>query len=210
MECLYVGIDVSKDRSSANGIDENGTSHFSIFFDMDSSGFASLLKTIRETCLDRARVFVAMESTAFYHINLYSFLNAQEVKAVVVNPLLISNFSKLSLRKTKTDKKDAETIARFILVHQSSITQLDISGKQQEIRDLSRERESLSQQMSVMRVGIRRLLQTTFPELERLCNPFSKAMLHFIKQYPSAWSVSGPHAPVALQGGSCRPGSARS
>jgi hypothetical protein len=35
----------------------------------------------------------------------------------VINPLLIANFSKLSLRKTKTDKKDAMTIAQFLLVH---------------------------------------------------------------------------------------------
>lgn len=189
MELLYVGVDVSKDRSSAHGIDENGRSCFALSFDMDSTGFDSLLRTILETCPDKSRVFVAMESTAFYHINLYSFLNALEVEAVVVNPLLISNFSKLSLRKTKTDKKDAETIARFLLEHRSSITQIKVSQSQQDIRDLSRERESLTHQISVMRVGVRRLLQTTFPELERLCNPFTKAMQHFIKQYPSARSV---------------------
>ncbi len=189
MEYLYVGIDVSKDRSSAHGIDESGRNCFSFFFDMDSTGFDSLLKTIHKTCPEKTRILVAMESTAFYHLNLYSFLNAQGVKAVIVNPLLISNFSKLSLRKTKTDKKDAETIARFLLVHQASITQIDISKNQQDIRDLSREREALTREISVMRVGIRRLLQTTFPELERLCNPFTKAMLHFIKQYPSARSV---------------------
>lgn len=189
MEHLYVGVDVSKDRSSAHGIDENGTSCFSFFFDMDSTGFASLLRTIHETCPEKSRAVVAMESTAFYHINLHSFLNAQGVEAVVVNPLLISNFSKLSLRKTKTDKKDAETIARFLLIHRSSITQIGTSRDQQDIRDFSRERESLTQQISVMRVEIRRLLQSTFPELERLCNPFTKAMQHFIKQYPSARSV---------------------
>jgi len=32
---------------------------------------------------------------------------------MVINPLLISNFVKLQLRKTKTDKKDAYVIAHF-------------------------------------------------------------------------------------------------
>jgi len=189
MEHLYVGVDISKDRSSAHGIDESGKVYFSLFFDMESIGFGTLLRSIHQSCADKSRVVVAMESTACYHINLYSYLNAQGIQAIIINPLLIANFTRLSLRKTKTDKKDAETIARFLSVHQESITQIDLSQNHQEIRDLARERESLSNQMSAVRVEIRRLLQSTFPELERLCNPFSKAMMHFIKRYPSAWSV---------------------
>jgi hypothetical protein len=41
---LYVGIDISKERSSANGIDDHGKSRFEISFAMDSAGFAELLK----------------------------------------------------------------------------------------------------------------------------------------------------------------------
>ena len=189
MEHLYVGVDISKDRSSAHGIDESGKVCFSLFFDMESIGFGTLLRSIHQSCADKSRVVVVMESTACYHLNLYSYLNAQGIEAIIVNPLLITNFTRLSLRKTKTDNKDAETIARFLSVHHESITQIDLSQNHQEIRDLARERESLSNQMSAVRVEIRRLLQTTFPELERLCNPFSKAMVRFIKRYPSAWSV---------------------
>ncbi|MCP3677520.1 MAG: IS110 family transposase [Deltaproteobacteria bacterium] len=189
MEHLYLGVDISKDRSSAHGIDESGKVWFSLFFDMDSTGFALLIKTIYQSCADTSRVVVAMESTACYQINLYSYLNAQGLQAIIVNPLLIANFTKLSLRKTKTDKKDAETIAWFLSVHQESITQINLSQNHQEIRDLARERDSLCNQISAVRVEIRRLLQTTFPELERLCNHSSKTMVHFMRRYPSAWSV---------------------
>jgi transposase len=106
---LYVGIDISKDRSSANGIDEHGKSRFEISFDMDGTGFAELLKAIEANSKDNEGVVAGMESTACYHINLYSFLSAKNIEAVVINPLLIANFAKLSLRKTKTDKKDAST-----------------------------------------------------------------------------------------------------
>jgi hypothetical protein len=41
---LYVGIDISKQRSSANGIDDYGRSRFEISFDMDNAGFAELMK----------------------------------------------------------------------------------------------------------------------------------------------------------------------
>jgi transposase len=123
MQSLLVGIDVSKDFFSAAGIDSGGKEFFTGSYSMDSKGFEELLKTIRSDCEDLSRVVVAMESTGCYHINLFSFLSSQGTRTVVVNPLLIANFAKLSLRKTKTDKKDAMTIARFLLDHQEEMSQ---------------------------------------------------------------------------------------
>jgi transposase len=187
---FYVGIDISKDRSSANGIDDHGRSRFEISFDMDGTGFDELLKAIEANSDGYENVVAAMESTACYHINLYSFLSAKGIKAFIINPLLIANYAKLSLRKTKTDKKDARTIAQFILAHKDSVTQLAISQDLQDIRDMARERESLCHQISAAKVEIQRVLQTTFPELESMSNPFTKVMLHFIQRFPSARLVS--------------------
>lgn len=187
---LYVGIDISKERSSANGIDCQGKSRFEISFDMDGAGFTELLKAIEANREGNEAVVAAMESTACYHINLYSFLSAKDIETVIINPLLIANFAKLSLRKTKTDKKDASTIAQFILAHKDSVTQLAVSQDLQDIRDMARERESLCHQISATKVEVRRLLHTTFPELESACNPFTKVMLHFIQRFPSAHLVS--------------------
>jgi transposase len=183
---LFVGIDVSQDSSSARGIDDNGEDCFAIEFDMDSDGFAKLYKAIMQHCTDVSEVMVAMESTACYHINLFSFLTTKEINTVIVNPLLIANFSKLSLRKTKTDRKDALTIAQFLMAHKDSITQLAVSPDIQDLRDIARERESVIQMISLQTVEMKRLLQTTFPELEKLCNITTKVMLDFIEEFPSA------------------------
>ncbi|MCI0526032.1 MAG: IS110 family transposase, partial [Nitrospira sp.] len=183
---LYVGIDVSKETSSAHGLDEHGKDCFHLTFEMNSSGFAELIKAIDDNRDGHSDVVAAMESTACYHINLYSFLISKGIEAVIVNPLLIANFARLALRKTKTDKKDAKTIACFLLAHQGSISQMVISQDLQDLRDIARERESLCQQISATKVEIQRILQTTFPELEGICNLFTKAMLHFIKRFPSA------------------------
>jgi transposase len=183
---LSVGIDISKERSAAYAMDEQGKDRFHLSFEMNSTGFAELLNAVDEHGTGHADVSAAMESTACYHINLYSFLVSKGIEAVVVNPLLISNFAKLSLRKTRTDKKDARTIAQFLLAHRDSISQISISQDQQDLRDIARERESLCQQISATKVEIRRILQTTFPELEGICKPFTKTMLNFIKRFPSA------------------------
>ena len=190
MSKLYVGIDVSKDRSSAAGIDEQGKRCFEIFFAMDGAGFAELLNAIVGNSDSYEDVVAALESTACYHINLYSFLFSKGIEAIVINPLLIANFAKLSLRKTKTDKKDASTIAQFILAHKASVKQLAVPQDLQDIRDMARERESLCHQISAAKVEIRRLLHITFPEMESMCNPFTKVMLHFMQRFPSARLVS--------------------
>jgi transposase len=186
MESLIVGVDVSKESFSAAGLDSKGTHCFSQDCAMDSDGFSKLLKTITAHQQDLSAVVVGMESTGCYHINLFSYLTSLGIHAVVINPLLISNFAKLALRKTKTDKKDALTIAQFLLAHTDKISQMSVSQDMQDMRDLARERESLSHLISATKSEIKRVLQTTFPELERLCNVYTGIMLEFLKEFPSA------------------------
>ena len=188
---LLVGVDVSKDFFSAAGLDEEGKEHFSGTYEMNSHGFSEFLKALSSHGERLDQMIVAMESTGCYHINLFSFLSSQGIRTVVVNPLLISNFAKLSLRKTKTDKKDALTIARFLLDHHKEISQLSISQDHQDLRDLSRERESLCHLIAATKVEIKRVLRTTFPELESIGNLYTGAMLRFLQQYPSARLVRG-------------------
>jgi transposase len=119
-----------------------------------------------------------MESTGSYHVNLYSFLTSQAIRTIVVNPLLIKNFSKLSLRKTKTDKKDAHTIARFLFAQRGSLDKFFVHQH----KDLTREREFILKLIGSTKNDIKRMLKSTFPELERICD----VMLLFLQQYPSA------------------------
>src|SRR5512139_2179240 len=191
MYSLLVGIDVSKDFFATAGIDSEGKESFSRSYSMDSNGFEDFLKTMTSHCEDLSKVMAAMESTGCYHINLYSFLTSQGIRTLVVNPLLIANFAKLSLRKTKTDKKDAMTIARFLMDHHEEVSHLSLSQDHQGLRDLSRERESLCHLMSATKVEIKRVLRTIFPELESIGNLYTGVMLRFLQQYPSARLVRG-------------------
>jgi len=186
MDLLLVGIDVSKALFSVVGIDSKGNESFSGTYSMDSSGFEELIKTITSHCEDLSKVIVGMESTGCYHINLYSFLISRQLHTIVINPLLIANYAKLSLRKTKTDKKDAGTIAKFLLDHRQQISQLSVTQDLQDLRDLSRERESLCHLISATKVEIKRLLRTTFPELESIGNLYTRSMVRFLQEYPSA------------------------
>ncbi|MEK7712873.1 MAG: transposase, partial [Nitrospirota bacterium] len=199
MSKLFVGIDVSKDSFSAAGIDVKGNVKFSLSAAMDKGGFSELMKAIASGCKDLSAVMAGMESTGCYHINLFSFLSSKEVNAVVINPLLISNFAKLSLRKTKTDKKDSLTIARFILIHKDSIEQFSISQDIRDFRDIARERESISHLIASTKNEIKRILQSIFPELESICNVFTATMLLFLKEFPSARFIRASKAKVVAE-----------
>jgi transposase len=183
---LFVGIDVSKDYASVQGLDQEGKKLFSLEFPMDGEGFSRFLSTVKSHCKNLSEVTVAMESTGCYHINLFSFLSSEGIPCVVINPLLITNFARLSLRKTKTDKKDALTIAQFLLVHKDSLSQVAFSQNSQDLKDLARERESLTVMISGLKNDIRRFLKMTFPELEHRCKIFTETMLQFLIKFPSA------------------------
>jgi transposase len=189
MDRIFIGVDISKDSFSAAGLDAEGNECFSGSYSMDSDGFSKFLEIVTAHCLDRQKVLVGMESTGCYHINLFSFLTSQGIQALVINPLLIANFAKRSLRKTKTDKKDARTIAKFLMENREEIFQLSISQDLQDLRDLARERESISHLITATKVEIKRVLRTTFPELESVGDLFTRSMLRFLKEYPSARRV---------------------
>ena len=182
----FLGIDVSKETFDACCINTKGGRLFSLSTSMNRKGFEELIKQLSCLSVSQDSVLVGMESTACYHVNLYSFLFSLGYTVIVINPLLISNFVKLQLRKTKTDKKDASVIAQFLLLNRNSLSQALVSSDFSELRDLSRQRESLVDQMSSIKSDIKRLLTMTFPELERMAGVFTKSMLRLLCHYPSA------------------------
>lgn len=186
MYSLFVGIDVSKDSFSVAGLNDKAKILFSMCPLMNAQGFSEFLKVLTSYQKDLSSVVVALESTGSYHLNLYSFLVSKNITTIVVNPLIIANFTKLSLRKTKTDKKDALTIARFLFLNRDSISQLPSTQLTTDLRDLARERESIIKMIAWMKNDIRRLLQSTFPELEQPVDVLSDTMLCFLKVFPSA------------------------
>jgi len=189
MDRRLVGVDVSKDSFSVAGLEAEGNECFSDFYSLDCDGFGKFLESVTGHCGDLQKVLVGMESTGCYHLNLFSFLSSQGIEAVVINPLLIANFAKRSLRKTKTDKKDARTIAKFLMENREEISQLSISPDLQDLRDLARERESVSHLITARKAEIKRVLRTTFAELESVGDLFTRSMLRFVREYPSARRV---------------------
>jgi len=183
----FVGIDVSKDKFDACGIREDGAKLFQFSAPMDRNGFEKLKSHLSSIPIDS--VLIGMESTASYHVNLFSYLVSEGYAAVVLNPLLISNYVKMQLRKTKTDKKDAWVIAQFLLANRDSLIRRATSPLISDLRELARQRESLVDQMTSLKNDIKRILNVTFPELEHMAGIFTKSILKLLQRYPSAYAL---------------------
>ena len=182
---LYVGIDVSKEKFDACGISDDGKKAFSVTCPMNRAGFEDLVLHVPK----EASPLLGMESTASYHIALFSYLTAQGYRAAIINPLLIANFTKLSLRKTKTDKKAASTIAEFLLLKKDALAMETEPPRLSELKDLSRRRERLADQVTALKNDMLRILSVTFPELESIMGVFTKSALRLLTQFPSAQAI---------------------
>ena len=186
----FVGIDISKDKFDACCIGKSGEKFFQASFPMNRNGFDRLIDSLNSAPLPGGAILIGMESTACYHINLFSFLAAQNYKVVIINPLLICNYVKLQLRKTKTDKKDAHAIAQYLLAQCDGLSMRTVSAHISELRDLSRQRESLISQMTALKCDMKRILSITFPELEKIADVFTKSMLGLLSHFSSACALA--------------------
>jgi transposase len=187
---VYVGIDVSKEKFDVCCVDERGNKKFVVAYTMDHEGFRSFLKELATVSEGKKSVLIGMESTACYHINLFSYLSFRDYAVFIINPLLISNFMKLQLRKTKTDKKDATVIAQFLLKYKETLSQRVMDADIADYRDLARQREALVSQITGVKNDLGRLLTITFPELEKVAGLYSRSMLHLLCEYPSAQAIA--------------------
>ncbi len=186
---FFLGIDISKEKFDACLMGTNGEKLFQMAASMDSAGFDELLGRLSSVAGPRESILIGMESTACYHINLFSFLTSRGFPVIIINPLLICNFMKLQLRKTKTDKKDAVVIAQFLLLKKDSLSQNLLSPDSADLRDLARQRESLLDQMTAIKSDFKRVLTITFPELEHITGIFTKSILALLSCYPSAEAI---------------------
>jgi transposase len=181
---LYIGVDVSKESFTVCIKNPNGKTVFQGSFPQSLEGFQDFLNTVNN--LSTEPVIVGMESTSIYYLNLFSFLLENGINTVIINPSVIKNFSKLGIRDAKSDRKDAATIAEYLLYAKPELSDKE---KLSDLKLLSREKEKLSKEISHLKDEILRCLFNLFPELERNFNVFSKGMLNFLLKFPSARKI---------------------
>lgn len=113
-----VGIDVAKRKFDLAWLQADSGKLRSKVFDNGPTGFKQLLEWLKKQGIAPADWHIAMEATSQYYEALAFILHDAGYKVSVVNPLRIKAFGESLLRRQKTDRADAELIARFCAQNQ--------------------------------------------------------------------------------------------
>ena len=147
---IYVGIDVAKDKHDCFITNSDGEVLFKAFTITNNlDGFNDLYQKIETVMKDITKVKVGLEATGHYSYNLLGYLIDKGLPTYVINPLHTNLYRKsLSLRQTKTDKVDARTIASMLMSDMNLKSYSDTSYHNEELKSLTRFRNSLVRQRS--------------------------------------------------------------
>lgn len=180
----FVGIDISKYKHDCFICSETGeVIEENLSFTNTNEGLSQLLNLLKS--LDNnQQIRIGFEATGHYGMNLKLFLEKNDYSFMEFNPNLVKQFIKSqTLRKTKTDKKDAIWITKYLI-------SVDYKPHPQQfyhkftLKSLSRKRDKLVFQRSYYLVQITNILDLIFPEFKPLFdNKFSVTSLYILTKY---------------------------
>ncbi|MGN0170450.1 MAG: IS110 family transposase [Lachnospiraceae bacterium] len=193
---IYVGIDIAKDKHDCYITNDDGEVLYSAFTIANNRrGFDDLYEKIMSVAVDPSDVKVGLEATGHYSYNLLGYLVAKRLKTFVINPLHTSFYRKsLSLRRTKTDRIDAHTIASMLMSDVDLKSYSDTLIRTDELKSLTRYRFDLVRERAKLKTSVSRLVTILFPELEKLVpNIHMASMYALLIKYPTAQDIAGTH-----------------
>ncbi|MBQ9123400.1 MAG: IS110 family transposase [Lachnospiraceae bacterium] len=193
---IYVGIDVAKDKHDCFITNSDGEVLFKAFtISNNREGFETLFQRIKSVADDLTKVKVGLEATGHYSYNLLGFLLDNGLPTFVINPLHTNLYRKsLSLRRTKTDKVDAHTIASMIMSDVNLKSYSDTSYHNEELKSLTRYRFDKVKERAKLKSSVSRLVCILFPELEKLVPSLHMASVYaLLTEFPSASDIASAH-----------------
>lgn len=133
--------------------------------------------------------YIVFESTGVYSRQLERFMQDNDYSYCFLNPLEAKKQCD-SLRIHKTDKSDA---------HQLALTHFTVSRREtngadnlfHQLKSLSRYYSELDDELSVIRNRMHKVIQLTFPELEKLFTTKSELFLNMVQLFPHPDFVKG-------------------
>ena len=169
---LVVGVDVAKLEQWARFVDYRGVEiGKAMMFKNNRQGFESIVARISEICNSKVlrypidAVMIGMEPTGHYWKPLANYLMMMGYRVVGVNPFHTKKAKELDDNSpTKSDKKDAITIARLVKDGRYFDPYLpqEVYG---ELRGLSNARVSATKRNNAVKNTIVAILDEYFPEI---------------------------------------------
>ncbi len=193
---ICVGIDVAKDKHDCFILNSEGVTLADVFTIPNSlEGFNTLLDKLQTCSTPQDSIKVGLEATGHYSYNILGFLLDNGLATYVLNPLRTNLYRKsLSLRKTKTDRVDARTIAAMLLSDAGLKPYTDTAYHNEELKSLTRYRFDKVKERAQLKQSVSRLVCILFPELEKLVPTLHMASIYaLLSEFPGARQIAAAH-----------------
>ena len=200
MECIAIGIDVSKGRADIAIINQSGTVlSGSGGYDDTRSGHDRLSARLRDLRREHpeARLIAGVEATGGYERTWVAFFQRERHAGRAVafhrlNPLAVKRYLEADLHRKVDDARAAQGIARYLLerLRQSDPHVVPLDGRVVFYRTI----RGLIDQRKVVRQRFHALLSATNPELVQYCDTgLPTWVLRVCQQYPTAELLARCH-----------------
>jgi len=185
---FYCGIDIAKKKHDAVILaDDGNTQGKPLTITNTASGFEELIARLQS--VDQ-NMLIGLEATGHYWLALFEALSDAGFKIVVLNPLQIAAYRRSGIRKVKNDRRDAWWIADYLRIANLPPTdrQLPLLMK---LRELTRFRYALMDQVGDLKRKILSILDRVFPEYETVFSDiFIKSSRALLKEAVSAQEIA--------------------
>ena len=152
-----------------------------------AAGFAELLESLNGL---EGSVMVGLEATGHYWLALYEALTGPGYPVVVLNPLQVAAYRRSGIRKVKNDRKDAWWVADYVRIANLPASDQSLPTLLQ-MRELSRFRYRLMEQVGNCKRKVLSILDRVFPEYETLFSSvFLQSSRALLKEATTAQQIA--------------------
>ena len=170
-----VGIDVSKGKSTIAVMRPGGEIVTAPYDVLHTS--AELAKLTRDLVSLGCETRIIMEYTGTYYLPIARVLCEAGLFVSVVHAKLIHDFGNNSIRRGKTDKKDAVKIANYGLTNWNSLPQLLSENViRQQLKTLNRQCSQYGSIKIALKNSLIALLDQVFPKLNELLSNYPRKL----------------------------------
>lgn len=193
-EILYIGIDVSKDKSDVCIKNKEGNDLVKRFqlsnTKADLNKLYETIQRIKSKNPERSDVVFGLEATGIYYLPLYLALKRDGNKIRLYNPIQTNGFRKMNIRKTKTDPIDAAIIADMLRYSEPPLANDIRDLNLYQLRELVRVRHRLIDKRSRCKIQLIRNLDIIWPGYKTIMpTVFGKTSMMILKKYSAPSKV---------------------
>ena len=141
-------------------------------------GFSEFLRIIK----NNKDTKIGIEPIGIYHVNLYTYLINNNYNIILLNPLETKLLKSSRIRKNKTDKIDAEAIAKYIIIRKNNIITMkkNTENTYTNLREYGYAYVRINRKIAMTKNQLIRDLDLLYPGLTEIANTDSKYFIDII------------------------------